>query len=419
MKAVKFALTFFLLIPFFFFKIPKTSAVENPLVSPNNTSGIHIFDENDLQDAANLVNSSGGDWGYVTIVIRKDEQDTKRWQRVFDKMRRLHLIPLVRIATQQQEGGWEKPSFDEIDGWVSFLNSLNWVIKNRYVIVGNEPNHATEWGSNVNPEEYAEYLYMLATGLKRESEDFFIMPAGLDASAPNKNNHLGEDMFIRRMFQDRPEVFELIDGWTSHSYPNPDFSGSEKDTGRGTVKTFDWELSFLKSLGIDKIYPVFITETGWSHDMDEKTNGNKKVGSVSESITGAFRNAWKDDRIVAVTPFILNYQEPPFDVFSWKKKDGSFYDFYSEVQKMPKFKGKPIQIISGKIITVLVPQVIKRDDKLWGIAYAKNTGQTIWNREEKTFITDNGKKIEIDYPILSDIEPDSSGLVLFTILSSE
>src|SRR3989344_492451 len=117
-------------------------AAENPLSVPNNSFGIHILDENDLEDAAKLVNSGGGDWGYVTFVIRSDERDSKRWQKVFDKMRRLHLIPIVRIATNQMEDGWEKPSFDEIDGWVSFLSSLNWVVKNRYVVIGNEPNHA-------------------------------------------------------------------------------------------------------------------------------------------------------------------------------------------------------------------------------------------------------------------------------------
>jgi len=58
-------------------------AAENPLSVPNNSFGIHILDENDLEDAAKLVNSGGGDWGYVTFVIRSDERDSKRWQKVF------------------------------------------------------------------------------------------------------------------------------------------------------------------------------------------------------------------------------------------------------------------------------------------------------------------------------------------------
>jgi hypothetical protein len=155
-----------------------TFAIENPSARPNNIYGIHILDENDLEDAAKLVNSSGGDWGYVTLVIRKDERDSQRWQKTFDKMRRLHLIPIVRIATIQVNSHWEKPVQGEIDGWVSFLNSLNWVIKNRYVIIGNEPNHAAEWGNELNPQEYADYLSTLSEKLKNESGDFFILPAG-------------------------------------------------------------------------------------------------------------------------------------------------------------------------------------------------------------------------------------------------
>ena len=88
----------------------QTYAIVDPLNAVNNPFGIHILDENDLEDAAKLVNSSGGDWGYVTLVIRKDERNPKRWQEVFDRMRNLHLIPIVRIATRQMDDGWEKPN---------------------------------------------------------------------------------------------------------------------------------------------------------------------------------------------------------------------------------------------------------------------------------------------------------------------
>src|SRR3990172_10956744 len=91
--------------------LPKSVlAIYNPTSVANNKFGIHLTQEADLEEASKLVNSSGGDWGYVTIVIRKDERDTRRWQNVFNQMRRLHLIPIVRIATMQLDGGWEKPS---------------------------------------------------------------------------------------------------------------------------------------------------------------------------------------------------------------------------------------------------------------------------------------------------------------------
>src|SRR5258708_39589973 len=124
----------FLLLIIFLFEVftPRAKAVSNPAGVPNNHFGMHVIDMSDLPDVAKLTNSNGGDWGYVTFVIQKGERDPKRWQTAFDEMRRLHLIPIVRIATAPLTGNsnvWEKPSVDEIDGWVSFLNSLNWVTK--------------------------------------------------------------------------------------------------------------------------------------------------------------------------------------------------------------------------------------------------------------------------------------------------
>lgn len=387
-------------------------AVEDPLASPNNPFGIHILEEDDLEDAAALVNSSGGDWGYVTLVIRKDERDTKRWQKAFDRMRRLHLIPIVRIATRQQDSLWEKPAFDEVDGWVSFLNSLNWVVKNRYVIIGNEPNHASEWGDEINPGEYAAYLKTLSTRLKETSEDFFILPAGLDASAPNNREHMSEMLFLKKMLQADPDVFNYIDGWTSHSYPNPDFSGSEAATGQGTVRTFEWELSQLKNIGISKDFPVFITETGWAHAVDKQTNGYEYVENIGNKFKSAFLDAWNDKRIVAVTPFVLDYKEAPFDIFSWKKNDGGFYPFYYEVQKMKKPQGKPLQITSGKVVAILFPPVLKIGDEKYGLLFAKNTGQTIWQTNETIEIGEENKRFKIK-PIFGEIEPERSGFFFF------
>src|SRR5260221_325365 len=162
----------------------------DPTIVANNHFGMHVVDTSHLKDVAKLVNSNEGDWGYITFVIQKGERDPKRWQSAFDEMRLLHIIPIVRIATapigNMNNGSvWEKPTVDEIDGWVSFLNSLNWVIKNRYVIIGNEPNHASEWGGEIDPAGYTNYFTTFSYKLKNSNENFFVMPAGFDASANN------------------------------------------------------------------------------------------------------------------------------------------------------------------------------------------------------------------------------------------
>ncbi len=309
-------------------------AIYEPLSVANNLFGIHIADINDVSEAASLVNSSGGDWGYVTFVIQKGDRDPEKWKPIFMRLREQHLIPIVRVATRSILIGWEKPNPDDIDGWVSFLDSLPWPIKNRYVIIANEPNQAKEWGGIVSPEEYGQYLKNFSIKLKRASDKFFVLPAGLDASAPNSFFTMDEELFIRRMLNQEPNIFDYIDGWTSHSYPNPAFSGSERGQGRKTIKTYQWELELLKKLSVNYDLPVFITETGWVNTLGERL--------VSQRFKYAFENVWTDKNIVAITPFILNYQGGPFDIFSWKDANSEYYDFYYKIKDLPKNAGSPI-----------------------------------------------------------------------------
>jgi hypothetical protein len=416
-KLKKFFLFLITLIVILAINSKSVLAIENPLAVPNNHFGIHILQEADLEDAARLVNSSGGDWGYATLVIRKDERDVKRWQRIFDKMRKIHLIPIVRVATRQQKDLWEKPSINEVDGWVNFLNSLNWVIKNRYVIIGNEPNHAKEWGGEINPQEYADYLENFSKKLKEASNDFFILPAGLDASAPNDKLHMSEHEFLKRMIKHKRSIFDYIDGWTSHSYPNPNFSGSERATGRGTIKTFEWENTYLKSLGVGKDLPVFITETGWAHNMEGNVLGYKLPSTIAKNFKNAFESTWKDERIVAITPFVLNYQEAPFDIFSWKKKDGTFYDFYYEIQKISKIRGEPVQINTSEAVSIIFPPIIKKDNNKYGIAYIKNTGQAIWKPRKLQLVQEGEKNIEIEpISLFAIVEPGKKTLAFYRFI---
>lgn len=336
---------FFVFLLLFVFSAKDALAVYGPALLPNNKYGIHITNESDLEDAGVLVNSNGGNWGYVTFVVQKGERDPKRWKSFFKSLRKLHLIPIVRISTSPIGNYWEAPTVDEIDGWVSFLDELSWPTKNRYVVIGNEPNHSMEWGTRISPEEYADYLRTFSQKLKLKSDKFFVLPAALDASAPNSKTTMDEVVFLKRMLDFDPQVFEFVDGWNSHSYPNPGFSGSALASGRGTIKTYLWELATLKSLGVEKEFPVFITETGWVHP-------NGYEGNLKDKFKYAFENVWSDDKVVAVTPFILNYDEKPFVDFSWKKKDGTFFEFYSVIRELPKISGDPL-IEPEKILDIL------------------------------------------------------------------
>jgi hypothetical protein len=395
-----------------FFSIPSCVFADNsPQAVPNNKFGIHITDEKDLTDAAALVNSAGGDWGYVTFVITEAERNHDRWQQVFDQMRRLHLIPIVRIATKADGDIWEAPNEAEINNWIAFLNSLNWVIQNRYIVIANEPNHSSEWGGKIDPAAYATYLNNFAIKLHQASPDFFVLPAGLDASARNASTTMDETTFLKKMLITEPTIFENLDGWVSHSYPNPAFAGKETDTGRGSIDTFDWELNYLKTLGITKDLPVFVTETGWSNQKIDPTK-------ISAMYDFAFQNIWNDARVISVTPFILNYPQSPFSEFSWKKGDGTFYPYYPEVQKFLKTAGTPVQIVSGTILGAIAQPIIPSGSDFVGAILTRNTGQSIWNA--KNIVVEGvTKDVVIKGYSFPDIEPTRLGLIVFQAAAPE
>lgn len=400
------AILFFLLTLVF---PPKAYAIYDPTSVPNNKYGIHIVDTNDIADTAPLVNSTNGDWGYVTMVLSDSDHD--RLQNSFNQMRRLHLIPIVRLATHTEGNNWVKPQKDRFYEIVKLLNSVNWPTENRYVILYNEPNHANEWGGDSNPEEYADDLVTFGTALKAASNDFYILPAGLDASAASDSQSLDESNYLKRMIAAKPDLFNIIDGWTSHSYPNPGFSGSPYATGRGTLTTYQWELSYLSSLGLTKKLPVFITETGWEHSEGKSyIRGLLSSDQVGANLQIAATTIWTDPQIVAVTPFLFNYQDVPFDHFSFKQLGSdTFYSQYASYQKISKINGEPKQYESYTLLTDLLPKTLVANSIYTLSAAVRNDGQGILNANDGYELRIPNADVSIDpLPI---IEPNDTGII--------
>jgi hypothetical protein len=364
----------------FLYFLSPVRAIVDPLSAPNNRYGIHIVDQNDLESAAKLVNSSGGDWGYVTLVIRADDRNHDKWQAIFDSMRRLHLIPLVRLATVPKGDIWLKPTPDEAKPWTEFLNSLNWVTKNRYVILFNEPNHAKEWGGEVKPHEYAEVAKIYRNSLKDASADFFVLPAGFDAAAGNGSETMSLEQYLKFMSAYDKDIFTRFDGWTSHAYPNPEFSGSIRDQGKTSLISYRHELLLLNKLGLNKPLPIFITETGWVHNEGKSPQyGAYSASKVADLIPQAFSQVWTDSNLAAITPFMLNYQDEPFDHFSWTKPGGQdVYPQYVTVQNLSKTAGKPIQIDNAILLSDTIPSILVNNSVYEIPVYFQNTGQSIW-----------------------------------------
>lgn len=318
MKFISFLIGLFFLLSF----TEEIFAVSDPLSVPNNKLGIHILFPGELHQASDIVNNQGkGSWGYVTIPIQATDRNRGKWQLFLDKCLEEKVIPIIRVATVPDGSSWEEPdNFDLID-FANFLDDLHWPIRNRYVVIFNEVNRPDEFGGKVNPEKYADILQNAIDIFKSRSEDFFILPAGLDNAAINQYGSMYWKQFLSRMNQRQPGIFDRIDGWTSHAYPNPDFSSRPDLSGQNKIDSFRIDLQYLKRFTGKKL-PVFITETGWS----TKYLSEKQIAFYYDY---AFSKVWSDEQVVAVTPFLLNAQDGPFTVFSFLGEKESPKEFVS------------------------------------------------------------------------------------------
>jgi len=148
------------------------------------------------------------------------------------------------------------------------------------------------------------------------------------------------------------------------------------DTGRKSIKTYEWELQLLRQLGMKKNLPVFITETGW-----ECRTLSRSV--ISNFFSQAFEYVWgPDPRVVAVTPFVFDYPAEPFAGFSWKTPEGeSFYPQYFQVQELAKTSGDPQQLEAGRVTLSLPKKLVESSSFSFNLKL-KNLGQGIWEKNQ-------------------------------------
>lgn len=380
-----------------------TSSVNAQVI---NKFGIHLAvpSDQDIERAAELVNSTGGDWGYITLVIQQNDRDRDKWTNVFNKLRKLHLIPIIRLATDPEGENWKKAKKEDAESWALFLNSLPWVVKNRYVILFNETNHANEWGGEVSAKEYGEVAREFASQLKQHNSDYFIMLAGLDLAAPNEIPiHQEAQAYLQEAFTTFcPEVVGCdgyIDGIASHSYPNPGFAGSPFDFGKNTIRGYEHEINWYRSL-FRKDFPVYITETGWD---------SHKVGTLTsaQNLIFSYQNLWlSDPRVWAVTPFVLNYQAAPFLGFSFIAPGGeTFYPSFQLVKSLSKTAGEP-EIIETGSLQFDLPQDLLVNSEYTFEVNIKNTGQGLWTDSQGyTLQLKNLQGADFYHEHLGEIEP--------------
>jgi len=317
--------------------LTKVYAVSDPLEVPNNKIGVHILFPSEVDSAADLINSSHGDWGYVTIPIQAGDRDIEKWQQFMDECKKRHVIPLIRLATQGDyfnTAVWRKPTDTDIVDFANFLDSLNWPTKNRYVIIFNEVNRGDEWDGTPNPDEYAHILSLASQTFKSRSPDFFIISAGLDNAAANTSISMNQYTFLRQMDASIPGIFTQIDGLGSHSYPNPAFSSPPDSNTNMSISSFTYERQLVTQLS-QKTLPVFITETGW-------TRSPLSDDTIIAYYKTAFESIWNDPGLVAVTPFLLTANGGQFANFSLFDVHNQQTPEYKVLFSLPKVLGRPL-----------------------------------------------------------------------------
>ncbi len=291
--------------------------------------GVHILSTGELDAAQSLVKTETRKdaWDYVTIPFTLDDIHRKtEWQRFFYQARDMKFQPIVRLATRFQNGVWVVPTRKDIVDMVTVLSTLDWPQPHeRIVVVMNEPNHVKEWGNRIDPAQYAHILQFAADWMHTEMLGYVVLPAGLDLDAPNGNATMEAFTFLERMIDVEPRVLNSLDGWTSHSYPNPAFSAPPTQTGKNSLRGFEFELAFLKKYS-DREFPVYITETGWVETQKTKR-------WLPQYYQYAVDHIWSDPRVRAVTPFVLKGAPGSFAQFSFYDSSGKPTLHFNAYQK--------------------------------------------------------------------------------------
>ncbi|MBN1680361.1 MAG: hypothetical protein JW966_08705 [Anaerolineae bacterium] len=292
---------------------PAITRTPAPVTVLSNKLGVHLLLDDGRHhwpldrwpDHMRWARDTVGEWGIVVQVIRSDDLDPVRWQVFMDLCADLHLVPMLRLATvfDRDANWWTAPPADE-DGsyralaarYTAFVTGLDWPVPEHLVIVGNEPNHGSEWGGDPDPAAYARLLIDVADALHAADPGARVLNAGLDPFAPHTGGQaflggpplIDSVSFLDAMVAAYPDVLARLDAWASHSYPlgpfaegpwQQAFAVDRLDGAPGVdslpvtpppgimnrgINAYAWELVQLAALGAPAL-PVIITETGWRH----------------------------------------------------------------------------------------------------------------------------------------------------------
>lgn len=269
--------------------------------------GFHILQKEEIEILIDYQKEHELGTIHVTVPYSVKDTDKQGWNRFFSLANKHQITPIVRLVSYFEDGAWTRPSRREIVDSASFLSSLFWPGK-RYVVLYNEPNHAAEWGGQIDPEDYAERAFFAAQWFQTEPHDYQVMLAGLDLAAADTATTMQSQEFVRRMMTAKPDLAQEVDAIASHSYPNPGFSSSAYRVGKDSLYGFLHELIEYSQYGMEGL-PVYITETGWVDTGSTRPYFERYYQYASQEI-------WDHPQLQAITLFVTKGMQGPFAAFS-------------------------------------------------------------------------------------------------------
>jgi hypothetical protein len=317
---------------------PRPKVAEAPPPPPslsNNIVGLNVarlVQPMYISAAADVVNANGGAWGYLTILLTRDDRDLPRsvdlLQQVLDRCFELRLQPIVRVGTRfdPATGIWERPLYDEPVRWRDLFDQARWPTPTVWIVPANEPNLGREWGGKVDAPSYARYLERFIITFA-DDDRYRVVNAPLNLSNAHEPPLMQDAfLFLEEMAKVSPSVFERLPAWASNSYQVDGLGDGQRFTHLG----YEAE---LEAIGRDM--PVLIIETGVlnRHGEDE----------ITRFFTVAYRDWQRDRRVIAATPLVWDPDVDDHWMFTFDQYGNLLGGnaTYRVLRELPRVAGSP------------------------------------------------------------------------------
>jgi hypothetical protein len=302
---------------------------------PNNIVGLNIarlHQPRYIWAAADIANANGGTWGYLTILLTREDRDHElaahQLQQVLDRCYEAHLQPIVRVATRfdMDSGVWDRPDASDPGRWRALFEQVTWPNRTVWIVPANEPNLGREWGGAVDVPSYIAYLnrFMLTFA---DSDTFKVVNAPLNLSNPHQLPKMQDAFdFLAEMSAIDANIFERLPAWATNSYKVDGFGEGVRFTHRG----YELELEV-----IGREMPVIVTETGWLNRRSDE--------DIARFYMQAYKDWQADRRVIAATPLIWDPDVDDHWMFTLDDKGNvaTANGGYHALRALPRVTGTP------------------------------------------------------------------------------